>query len=221
MSAQELLTEQASTEWAEDLPKLITALNKKTKSTPERTLPNKPVCEGDSCNMLEKGTRVRVALEQPEDVAKGKRLHGTFRATDIRWNPEIRTIQQVIVLPNFPPMYALNGKDGKPELINYTKNQLQVVPKDEQYPSKELIKNPEKVEEFRVEKIVNKKKIKGKWFYEVKWMSYDESQNTWESAANLKKDVPDMVAEFEAQKGKGVIHHPIEMREQHHQSLFH
>lgn len=206
MSAQEILTEQPSTEWVEDLPPLLKALNKKTKATPAPKLPGIPVAEGDSQKLLKEGTRVRVALEQPEDVAQGKRLHGKFRATDIRWDPKIRTIKYVLVMPNFPPMYMLDGNFGskKVEPIGYTKNQLQVVPKDEEYPSYELIRNPEKVTQFRVEKIVDSKKVRGKLQYKIRWAGYPPDQDTWEDAKKIKEDVPHIVEDWDSnQKGSG------------------
>lgn len=42
--------------------------------------------------------------------------------------------------------------------------------------------NPEKAEEFEVEKLVSRQKDNktGKWWYEVKWLDYPHSDNTWE-----------------------------------------
>ena len=58
----------------EFLPEVIKQMNKKTKrEPPKRPKDTDPVCEGDSCNLLEIGTKVRVQLEQPIDVTTGKR----------------------------------------------------------------------------------------------------------------------------------------------------
>ena len=38
---------------------------------------------------------------------------------------------------------------------------------------------------YEVEKILEKRKIKGNIFYKVKWLDYDDSHNSWEPEANL------------------------------------
>lgn len=48
---------------------------------------------------------------------------------------------------------------------------------------------------YIVEKILDKKKIKGVWKYFVKWEGYSEKENTWEPFENLD-NVIDMVEEF-------------------------
>lgn len=53
-------------------------------------------------------------------------------------------------------------------------------------------------EEYVVEKIVDKRKVRGKVQYLLKWRGYDESQNTWEPYENL--DCEDLVKAFEAEK---------------------
>ena len=82
MAAQEILTGQESKEWVDDLPKLIAAINRKTKKTIPITHSNAPTCQGDSCEMLPLGTKVRVALDQPVNNIT-KVLHGKFRSGDI------------------------------------------------------------------------------------------------------------------------------------------
>jgi hypothetical protein len=57
-------------------------------------------------------------------------------------------------------------------------------------------------EEYVVEKIMNKKLVKGKVQYFVKWEGYPEGDNTWEPEENL--NCPDKVLEFEReQSGSG------------------
>ena len=69
------------------------------------------------------GTKVRDKLEAPHSLATGEKLHGTFRATDNKWSREISTITNVIMPPNQPIMYQVNGDKS----TYFTYNQLQLV----------------------------------------------------------------------------------------------
>lgn len=115
-------------------------LNKKAKAHPPKPLPDHPVAEGSSQVLLEVGTKVRVLLDEPQDMITGK-VHGKFRSVDFKWSPQIRTIKNVLLMPGQPPMYQLDGTftDDKLSKVAYTKNQLQVVPENEQMPPKELL----------------------------------------------------------------------------------
>lgn len=200
MTAQEILTGVPSFEWVEDLPKIIAGINEYAKPRKKVSDYADPVCEGDSCTLLDIGTKVRVALDNPITAdEKGKRLHGKFRATDIRWSPEVHTITNIYLNPGAPPLYQVdNGK------VAYTKNQLQVVPENEKLPPKKVIRG--KPDMFKVEKILDKKKMKGRWYYLVKWVGFDDPEdNTWELATKLREDVPDIVASYEkVQKNKNI-----------------
>jgi hypothetical protein len=41
-------------------------------------------CSGDSCTLLDVGTKVRVALDEPENLITGKVLHGKFSFAGIQ-----------------------------------------------------------------------------------------------------------------------------------------
>lgn len=53
-----------------------------------------------------------------------------------------------------------------------------------------------KEEEYVVERIVDKRKVKGVEEYLLKWKGYTDADNTWEPKDNL--DCPDLIAQFEA-----------------------
>uniref|UniRef100_F6S8F6 Chromo domain-containing protein n=2 Tax=Ciona intestinalis TaxID=7719 RepID=F6S8F6_CIOIN len=52
-------------------------------------------------------------------------------------------------------------------------------------------KKQEKAEIFEVEKVINRRKSKGRTFYLVRWKGFSSKDDTWEPTANLKhcKDV--------------------------------
>lgn len=195
MTAQELLTGTPSTEWIEDLPGVLKEIN---KNAGHKELPEDPVCSGKSCELLDVGTKVRAVLDQPIDVTNGKRLKGNFRATDIRFGIPIRTVKQFIISPGFPPLYLLDddkAKNGIDISAAYTRNQLLVVQEPEEPISQSVIRGNPK---YIIEKLIDKRKEKGKIQYKVKWKNYPESQSTWEPKSQLIKDVPKLVAEFDA-----------------------
>lgn len=60
--------------------------------------------------------------EEPTDTT-GIKLKGRFRATDVRWEPQIGQIENVVLKPGQPPMYKITGIPK----VNYSYNQLQVL----------------------------------------------------------------------------------------------
>lgn len=203
-AAEELKTGQPATGWINDLPFLIKALNKKAinnlkarkKYLRKHPLPNKPLIGKDNV-IIPIGTKVRVQLEYPIDVATGQKLHGRFRSGDIRWNPKERIIKEVLLRPNQPVQYLLDGDVGKRhvEPVAYTKNQLQIIPKDEQYPRNDVVQND--VQEYAVDKIVDRVKDGRVIWLKVKWRGYPLSEATWERRSTLIEDIPEKVREFE------------------------
>ncbi|KRT78627.1 hypothetical protein AMK59_7866, partial [Oryctes borbonicus] len=56
-------------------------------------------------------------------------------------------------------------------------------------------------EEYTVEKIIDKRyDAKGNIEYLLKWIGYDDKDNTWEPVDNL--DCPNLIATFEAERAK-------------------
>jgi len=125
-------------------------------------------------------------LDEPREAYNNKKLHGKFRATDIRWEIETTKIDRILLRPNQPPMYIT----FKYPHVPYHREHLQVV-KKEKKPPKEMSNK------FIVEKILDKKKEKGKVYYLIKWKKYNKKHNSWEPRTELIKDVPELIKAYE------------------------
>ena len=123
----------------------------KKESKPDIKHPYKidePIYTKESCEIIPLGTEVRATLDYPIDTATGKRVHGTHRSGDIRWNPKVRTVKEVILRPNLPPGYLLDGNIGKihTDAIYRTYQQLQVIEPNEKKPNPKYIRKETKKE---------------------------------------------------------------------------
>lgn len=184
MTAQELKTGETSREWVDWLPKIIKTLNKRYEvKNPKPDDSNNMKCDGIHCQVLEIGDKVRYRLDRPIDVVDGKPIDKRFRASDIKFSLKPTTVKHVRMSPDNPPLYALDGKHAF-----YTREQLIKV-EESKLPPASL------QDRFTVEKILGKEKIKGRIYYNVLFEGYKEPELTLGSL--LKKDVPEMVAEFE------------------------
>lgn len=143
LTSEELLTGKDATEWTHLLPKIVESINKRIGDWKPLKSTGKPLCEGDTCEILKEGTKVRAALDKPKEVT-GKKLAGKFRSSDIRWDPKIRVIKAVIMKRDSPPLYLLDGNVGPRKLdpTPYTKNQLQVVDDGEENPPESILQRP-------------------------------------------------------------------------------
>jgi hypothetical protein len=194
MTAQEKLTGATSVEWSEDFRDIVDEVDEEWQREPPRIPEGLPLVTKDT-EFLPEGTRVRVKLYEPMSVL-GKKLHGKFRTGDIRWNPEIRTIKKLILSPEQPPTYLLNGPHGRLGVSRcaYTRKELQVVPDHENPPPDSVIRG--KPEYYIAEKILRHRTRNGQLQYLVKWKNYPESQATWEPANRLQEDVPNLVQRY-------------------------
>jgi hypothetical protein len=156
-TAQEMQTGEVSKEWVEFLPLVIKAINKKLSHTVMKPPEEKaPII---TAPILDKGTRVRIQLDAPKDVASGKRLHGGFRASDPRWSIKIYTIESPLITENKHVLYSIEGIKH----TAFTRNQLQEFSSNEQQPPESIIRK------FIPEKLLDKKKINNRISYLVKW----------------------------------------------------
>jgi hypothetical protein len=194
MGAQELLTGQPSTEWVDDFHEIVDEVDRKWRRNPP-SIPIGPPRISKNDELLSEGTRVRVKLEDPISVL-GNKLHGRFRTGDIRWDPRIRTIKKLILSPEQPPMYLLDGPHGRLGVSRcaYTRKQLQIVPDNENPPPDTVIRGTPKF--YIPEKILKQRIRQGKLQYLIKWKRYPENRATWEPAEIIHEDVPGLIAKF-------------------------
>ena len=183
MVAQELITGEPSLDWVEDLPNVIKTINDNLKLQKKPKLSNRLHVDKNTI-MLSIGTKVRVALDKPKNVLGYRESGYNFRATDTRWDNEIKTITNIIFQPDQPIMYELNNQTYPA----YTYNQLAVVdPEKEQDPPPSVIRGTP--EHYVVKAILGKKKINGKLHYKIQWKGYpNEADNTFEPYSTLKKN---------------------------------
>ena len=185
MAGEELLLNETSRQWVDDIKPLITAINKAYTRPEDNSISKPPRCKGKSCKLLKRGLKVRIILDEPKEMTTGKRLHGKFRKSDMRWENKDRKIEQVLIRPDQPPTYLVTGIKN----TAYTRNQLQIIPEDEELPAEKILRR------FKIEKILNRRKKNNRIEYKVKWVGFTEP--TWEKRTELMKDIPDQIKAFD------------------------
>jgi hypothetical protein len=131
-SAQELLKHRVVKQWVQHLPDLITAINERASKAKPRILTDEVLSTKYSQDLIPLHEHVRAILDHPINPATNARIGNSFRAGDLRFGLKERTVEKIILNPNLPPMYMLDGKNnGLDNRVAYTKGQLQVIPKDE------------------------------------------------------------------------------------------
>ncbi len=106
------------------------------------------------------------------------------------------------------PTYSLETLKG--DRLPYTYPRWQIMQVNEEVPDEDEVEEvEEEIEDeplprqslrntgvYEVERIIDKRKVKGKVQYLVKWTGYSHSDNTWEPKSNLK-DAKDAIKSFE------------------------
>ena len=191
MTAQELKTGETSVEWSEDFHDIVRLVDEKWQRDPPK-IPEGPPKIDKNTELLLEGTQVRTKLHEPISVL-GKKLHGKFRIGDIKWDPKVRIIKKLILSPEQPPTYLLDGPHGRLGVSRcaYTRKELQVIPINEKPPPDSVIRG--RPERYVPERIIKHRTRKGQLQYLVKWERYPEDESTWEPADRLQEDVPNLV----------------------------
>ncbi|GET50449.1 chromobox protein homolog 3 [Rhizophagus irregularis DAOM 181602=DAOM 197198] len=194
MVAQELKTGVTSVEWSEDFCDVVNKIDEIWQRNPP-DIPTGSPKVSKKTELLSEGTHVRVKLDEPISVL-GNKLHGKFRTGDIRWNPNIRVIKKMILSPEQPPTYLLDGPHGRLGVSRcaYTRKELQIVPENEHPPPDSVIRG--QPERFVPERILRHRIRKGQDQYLVKWERYPDTEATWEPADRLEEDVPALIRKF-------------------------
>lgn len=193
MAAQELLTDERSTAWVKDLPKIIKAINAYEKKKPKKIEPKIPIITPKTI-LLSVGQKVRVMYDKPRDYITNNRLSGTFRSGDLRFEPTIRKIKSVLITKGQPPLYII---DGIPHTA-YTYNQLSIVDNREEEPPHKVIRG--KPSQYVVKEILKKRKLKNRIQFQVRWKGYPSPKDyTWEYKTELMKnpEIKKLINEFE------------------------
>ena len=184
MIAQELLTEEECKNWTKRLKVVIKALNayikeRKPVVVPAKSTPYIP----KGTILLSVGQPVRIMLDKPEDTF-GKKLHGTFRSSDIRFERKISHISNIIIDDNEPVLYQVDGNQSPA----YTYNQLQPVDVDKlEAPVGKLVVEGTP-STYIVQAIKGKRKEKNKIEYLVEWKGYPLKNDwTFEQRTELMK----------------------------------
>lgn len=182
-NAVEVSTGQPSTDWIDYLPKVVEVLNEElVRENPLRNKNKGPVCrakKGD-CELLDKGTKVRIPYEKPVDIINETRhADSSWRVGDMRWSKTIYTITRVILRSNQPPMYVVNNEKN----TAYTRSQIMIVDENEPMPI------VQKEAKYEIEKFIGKKKIANLVHYKVKWKNYPATQASWIKRTELIKDI--------------------------------
>jgi hypothetical protein len=137
MANEELLTGEVVKSWVAEVPDLVEAINENLPP-PNTEIPEKLISTKFSGKMYPIGARVRVLLDRPRDTVKGNLMSGTFRSTDIRWDPNVRRIENILLKPAQVPLYLVSDDGDK--LVARTKNQLQLVKRNERPPDVKYIR---------------------------------------------------------------------------------
>ena len=181
MNEKEKLTGKTYKEWTDILSfvrKELNKIRKKDLSKIEVKQDYKFVFEEKPKYKI--GDIVYEKLDTPENALGHKQPTEKFRVGDFRFSAIPKKIINVLIFSDKPHYrYILEGIPN----ASYSEN--------------ELIPSKEKETKYKIKKILDKKKIKGKTHYLIWWDKYKKVESTWEAETQLIKDgVKSMIDEF-------------------------
>ena len=121
-----------------------------------------------SSALIDTDTLVHIILPKPK---------GGFRAQDKRFSDTVYKVENIIIKELNIPMYKIKGISEK----LFYKDELLIARNQEENDELEE-------DEFIVEMLLDKKTIKGKVCYLVKWDGFTNDDNTWEPRKELYKN---------------------------------
>lgn len=124
----ELETGKQSTKWVELLPELINEINQRGPPQQRKEFIKHTLFNKNANYLIDVGTQVRLKLNQPE-LINGKKLQGSFRATDHRWRYQpTYTIIARHLQANQPPVYEIEETQSKKKYKTLVTNErLQII----------------------------------------------------------------------------------------------
>lgn len=177
MNKKEEETGKQYREWNDILAQVRTKLNKIRKKKPKInkfptwTISTPKFKEGDL-------VQYRLGRDQAQD-ALGNTLRGGFRMGDRRFSKQVRKISHVLSYVGDVP-------------IRYTLVNMPNV----SFAEEELREATPTLESYKVRKIIGEKGRK----YHVWWSGFKKADATYESKIRMKRDIPELVNEYETNK---------------------
>lgn len=169
LNMKELETKKVYREWTDILDDVRKLLNKYKMKRNEGWEKREYVPPSIQPAKFDVGDMVYYRLDAPQDALGHPQPTKQFREGDFRYSPIAEKVTQVLEYPQ-GPRYILNDRRN----VSYTENQL--------------LKSDEKEQKWIVQKLLDKKTIKGKLHYLVKWKGFAAKDATWEPKTRLVED---------------------------------
>lgn len=106
LQAIEIRTGKLALGWVKFLDEAVERYNEKHADQRPPHVNRDIDIDEQMANMILLGSRVRRLLDGPQEIT-GDRLDERFRATDIRWSPDIYVIHEIKIWPDSPIMYQI------------------------------------------------------------------------------------------------------------------
>ena len=179
MNAKEEATGKVYREWTDVLDIIRTDLNKMRYRADQPDYV--PTLDVSTTPKFKVGDLVHRKLDYPQNALGHKQPTENFRVGDYRFERHPKEIISVFPYPK-----------GKQPGFRYMLRDIL----DTSYAEWELMKSKDQVAKYVVERLLAKKRVRGKTFYKVKWRGFSKQYNSWEPEETLMEDVPDLVEAY-------------------------